>query len=108
MVTVPCHDVRFSNFFTALGRPCASYAARNAGLWSPSELVAMLTPEPGLETSERGDEDEVGMDRGENRGEDAEADVVELDLACCEFDGEIEAEAAAGMETCGSCVWEEG
>jgi len=79
-VTVPCQDVRFSNFLIAFDRPWASYAARSPGLKCiPKELIPALTPEPGLERSERGEEDEVGMERGEKRGDDAE--VVELDLA---------------------------
>lgn len=53
--------------------------------------------------SERGDEDVVGMDRGENKGEPDV--VVELDFTCCEVDGETEAKLI-GMATCGSSVWD--
>jgi len=61
-----------------------------------------VTADPELETSERGEEDDVGMECGEKSGDDAEADVVELDLACCELEEEMEPDAASGMETWGS------
>jgi hypothetical protein len=67
--------------------------------------VLVAEPGPGLlAIEERGDEDDVGMERGENKGE-AEA-VVELDLTCWEVDGENEGEELVGIETCGSSVWD--
>jgi len=65
-------------------------------------LVAALGPGL-LQLSERGEDDEVGMERGENKG-DVEA-VVELDFACWEVDGENETDGTVGIETCGSSVW---
>lgn len=77
-VTDPCQDVRFSSLFIAFGRPLASYAERSPGR---SNIPIVLGTEP-LETSDLGDDDEVGMERGEKSGEDADADAVELDFAC--------------------------
>lgn len=55
--------------------------------------------------SERGEDEEVGMERGENRG-DVEA-VVELDFACWDADGENEVDGSIGIETCDRSVYEE-
>jgi len=70
------HDILFSHFLF-FDLPCASYTARSTSRLWEVVLVIVLRLRHGLELLDRGEEEDVAMERGEKIGE---GDVVDPDL----------------------------